>query len=100
MDRDELKERARTVSSVVDATRLALQGAPIEGTAYNGRHIMRGLTIDEIRLKIEDMGHVYTEQEVARAVEELVARGEVNLVHTENRNPSYQWWPPADAEVA
>ncbi len=100
MDRDELKERAKTVSNVVDAARLALQAAPVEGTANNGRQIMRGLTIDEIRLKIEDMGVVYTEEEVGRAVEELVGLGEVHLVHTENRIPSYQWWPPADAEVA
>ncbi len=99
MDRDELKERAKTVTNVLDATRLALQAAPVLGTANNGRAIMGGMTIYEIRLKIEDMGLMFTEQEIARAIEQLVSGGEANLVHTENHVPSYQWWPSAE-EVA
>lgn len=97
---EELREKAKTVTNVLDATRLALRAAPVLGTAKNGRAIMGGMTVYEIRLKIEDMGLIFHEQEIAKAAEELVTRGEANLVHTENHVPSYQWWPPADGEEA
>ena len=94
------KERAKSVDNVLDATRLALQSAPVLGTAADGRPIMGGKTLYEIRLKLADMGLAYEEQDIARAAEELIARGEANLVHAENSVPAYQWWPPANEDVA
>ncbi len=94
------KDRAKLVDNVLDATRLVLQSAPVLGTAADGRPIMGGKTVHEIRLKMGDMGLSYPEEDVARAAEELVARGEANLVHSENNVAAYQWWPPASSEVA
>ncbi len=99
-ERATARKRAKRIDNVQDAVRLALQSAPLLGTAMDGRPIMGGMTVDEIRLKIDDMGLSYPEQDVARTVEELLSRGEVNLVHTENSVASYQWWPPANEEVA
>ncbi len=98
--RAKARERAKTIHNVLDGTRLVLQSAAVLGTALDGRPIMRGMTVYEIRLRLDDIGLCYPEVDVARAVEELVKRGEANLVHTENHVPSYQWWPPANEEVA
>ncbi len=98
--REKAKDRAKVVDNVLDATRLVLQSAPVLGTAADGRPIMGGKTVYEIRLKLSDMGLSYPEDDVARAAEELVGRGEANLVHSENSVPAYQWWPPASSEVA
>lgn len=94
------RERARAVDNVLDATRLVLQTAPVLGIAADGRPIMGGMTVYEIRLKLADLGLTYGEQDVARAAEELITRGEANLVHTESGVPAYQWWPPAAEDVA
>lgn len=92
------QDRAKTIDNVLDGTRLVLQTAPVLGTALDGRPIMGGMTVYEIRLRLDDLGLCYPETDVARAVEQLVTLGEVNLVHTENHVPSYQWWWPSNEE--
>ncbi len=98
--RESAKKRGAKVDNVLDAVRLVLQSAPVLGTAADGRPIMGGKTVYEIRLKLADLGLTYDEQQVARAAEELISRGEANLVHAENNVPAYQWWPPANEDVA
>ncbi len=80
--RAKAKDKAQALDNVLDATRLVLQSGPVLGSSADGRPIMGGKTVYEIRLKLADMGLVYSEPDVARAAEELVARGEANLVHT------------------
>ncbi len=94
------KERAKSIDNVVDGTRLVLQSAAVKGHALDGRPIMEGLTVYEIRLRLDDLGLCYPEMDVARAVEQLVRDGEVNLVHTENHVASYQWWSPGEEGAA